>query len=68
MRKFETVIDLSSVLDRPTDIEYDESVVEEDESFSETRNDIFCCQITLLLLLCLLGISYVISRFIFIFI
>ena len=68
MRKFETVIDLSSVLDRPTDIEYDESVVEEDESFSETGNDIFCCQMTLLLLLCLFVISYVIAVLIFVFI
>ena len=68
MRKFETVIDLSSVLDRPTDIEYDESGGEDNESFSETQNDIFCCQMAVLLLLCLFGICYVIAVFIFIFI
>ena len=65
MRKFETVINLSSVSDRPADIKYDESGGEEEESFSETGNDVFCCQLTVLLVLCLLGFSYVIALFIF---
>ena len=68
MKKFVTVLDLPTVVDGPADDEFDGGGREDGGSFSATQCDLYSCLFMVLAVLCLLGFSWLVTLFIFLWI